>query len=642
MLLVVTPGDRVLEKTDGCGGCDDAGARSQEEIEPGDGYIEFTVGEMGTFWVAGLSNGNTDTSYGDIDFGFRFNGAGIADVLENGVYKGGDTLYTVGDIFRISVADGQVSYRHNGELVYVSQITATYPLLFDTALGSMGARIYNANLIQTHLHTDGESSTYNGGFWEIDGFQVDRLKSTFNLGGIPPQSGPFTFGEEYNRSEAARLTDATDCGASVAPATADDHTYDGPTYDCVHYVGYPYWRRMNNHVGSNTIYILLGLEVNHHGTGPTLFSFNKTNGAVTKMGPLFDEGDPDPELSAFRAEDAEMWYFSATAPTTLYAFRKTGTQLKRFDVMTNGQVHAHLIDVVMDLNDCPRSDTGDRFHCPVGGEYFDHPHSSDDDRVHTATILRTVGSDVDNMGCVVYDENAAEGSRFRYFAPEPDPNDPQLNRKLDECALDKSGHWLIMHEAAPDDELVISLDNNEVTRIFRDAQGGHSSHSDLGYGYEVGADDKFPDRGPNNEVIAHATTVYGLTAAPAHIQDHDALVHYTNSFAVDAVDHLSHLNADPLLPPEQQYACGSNATTGTHRDEIICFSLDAHRHTPPEALVVAPVMTTLDSEADYALYPKGNLDVTGEYFIWTTNLYNSHGRLDAFIVRVPKDQIKNH
>jgi hypothetical protein len=210
--------------------------------------------------------------------------------------------------------------------------------------------------------------------------------------------------------------------------------------------------------------------------------------------------------------------------------------------------------------------------------------------------------------------------------------------------LDKSGQWLVMHEAAPDDELVISLDNNQVTRIFRDDIGGHSSHSDLGYGYEVGADNVFPEHGPHNEVIAHATSVYGLNADPAHIQDRDALVHYTNSFAVDAVDHLSHLNADPVLPVEQQYACGSNATLSDHRDEIICFSLDAHRHDPPEALVLAPVMTTLVGDADtqYGLFPKGNLDITGEYFLWTTNLYNSHGRLDAFIVRVPKDKLKNH
>jgi hypothetical protein len=36
---------------------------------------------------------------------------------------------------------------------------------------------------------------------------------------------------------------------------------------------------------------------------------------------------------------------------------------------------------------------------------------------------------------------------------------------------------------------------------------------------------------------------------------------------------------------------------------------------------------------DYPQFPKGNLDVTGEYFIWTTNMGGD--RLDAFLVKVP-------
>ena len=60
-------------------------------------------------------------------------------------------------------------------------------------------------------------------------------------------------------------------------------------------------------------------------------------------------------------------------------------------------------------------------------------------------------------------------------------------------------------------------------------------------------------------------------------------------------------------------------------------------------MVVAPVMTDLDASGgnanptgagrDYDKSPKGNLDVTGRYFIWTTNLGGN--RLDAFIVKVP-------
>ena len=36
--------------------------------------------------------------------------------------------------------------------------------------------------------------------------------------------------------------------------------------------------------------------------------------------------------------------------------------------------------------------------------------------------------------------------------------------------------------------------------------------------------------------------------------------------------------------------------------------------------------------------PKGNLDVTGRYFLWTTNLGGD--RLDAFLVKVPAERLR--
>ena len=68
-------------------------------------------------------------------------------------------------------------------------------------------------------------------------------------------------------------------------------------------------------------------------------------------------------------------------------------------------------------------------------------------------------------------------------------------------------------------------------------------------------------------------------------------------------------------------------------NEIVCFRLDGSLET----LVVAPNLTDLNASGggsdDYSKLPKGNIDVTGEYFIWTANAGTS--RLDAFIVRVP-------
>jgi hypothetical protein len=115
-----------------------------------------------------------------------------------------------------------------------------------------------------------------------------------------------------------------------------------------------------------------------------------------------------------------------------------------------------------------------------------------------------------------------------------------------------------------------------------------------------------------------------------------------------AATHVAHGNARPGAAPEDQYACGSNASrVADMADEIICFPLDANRNPDGSlsVLVVAPVMTDLDAPGggdvdgdDYEQTPKGNLDVTGGYFLWTTNL--GGGRLDAFLVRIPTERLR--
>lgn len=143
----VTVSGDTLHKTGGCNGCDDAGAVSRQVIWRGDGYVEFRPGEANTFWLAGLSHGDHGTTFEDIDFAFRFNGAGRADVMENGVYQnGGDTTYAAGDMFRVAVVGGRVHYFKNGQLLLVSGKAPEYPLLLDTALGSAGTTVRAARI----------------------------------------------------------------------------------------------------------------------------------------------------------------------------------------------------------------------------------------------------------------------------------------------------------------------------------------------------------------------------------------------------------------------------------------------------------------------------------------------------------------
>jgi hypothetical protein len=52
-------------------------------------------------------------------------------------------------------------------------------------------------------------------------------------------------------------------------------------------------------------------------------------------------------------------------------------------------------------------------------------------------------------------------------------------------------------------------------------------------------------------------------------------------------------------------------------------------------------MTDLDAPGgggDYEKAPKGNLDISGQYFIWTSNMGGD--RLDAFIVKIPANQLR--
>jgi hypothetical protein len=218
----------VLQKTLGCDGCQDAWATSQEQLSA-DGYVEFTVGELNTLWMAGLSHGSDDTTYGDIDFGFRFNGAGYADVLEDGVYAGGDTTYAAGDVFRVAVVDGRVQYSKNGHYLRESARTPQFPLLLDTSLLSTGATVRNARLAVS------AGPSVSGGLIEKAGSPVLRARFTSSqIAAFLPANGAkgkFTFPAPYN-TDAVRLTNSSDCAGGM---------------DCLWYVGYSYWRNINKH-----------------------------------------------------------------------------------------------------------------------------------------------------------------------------------------------------------------------------------------------------------------------------------------------------------------------------------------------------------------------------------------------------------
>ena len=582
----------ILQKTGGWDGVDDAGAFSTQEVSAGDGYVEFTVGEAGTIWFAGLSRGSSGTSFSEIDFAIHVNGGGTADVMENGAYQGGDTSYVPGDRFRIAVVNGLVRYSKNGLLLRESTAPVEYPLVLDVSLLSMGATLGDAVLGIIPPPPPG------GGFFETAGYQTPRPRltreqiDTF----LPPggAAGAFQFPAPYNTA-AVRLTDASLCAEGQ---------------DCLWYAGYSYWRNMNNHVGSADMYIFLGTHPERGGVGPVLIRYNKALDAVQDVQPMFDEANP------YRYSTGEGWYFSARLPTRLYTTRVGSPQLRRYDILLRQFEAAP----VFDLSACARPRV-----CPKGAAFITQTHSSDDDLVHSATVQN---ANWQRIGCVVY-QTAAR--RFQYFAPPK-------HSALDECHVDKSGRWLMLLETRADGSRrnrVVNLVTGRI-RTIDDVHGG-LGHLDMGYGYAIGAD--------TFSALPNATIRLDFPVATT-TRPIGPTVHFNNRWDVAAANHIAHGNARPLTDGERPYACGSNASRVTDvADEIVCFFADGATNADGalDVLVIGQVLTDLDAPGgndadgdDYEQTPKGNLDVTGRYFLWTTNLGGD--RLDAVLVKIPAER----
>jgi hypothetical protein len=424
-----------------------------------------------------------------------------------------------------------------------------------------------------------QSLPATGGFVEPANSPAFRAPLTAaEAGAILPTRGVFTFPSPYGTT-GFRLTNGDDCGGQ----------------DCVKPVGYSYWNNINNHAGSDTMLVFLGLDRNKGGTGPTLFSVDKRTGETRNAGPLF------PSTSSYSYHSGEGWYFSYTRPYSLYMH--SGRRLLRYDVQT--RTFQTVFDVTAQFGT---------------NRYVWQAHSSADDRVHSATLRDS--TTYAYLGCIAFREDLQQF----YFAPRIG--------NYDECQIDRSGRWLVIKENVDarngEDNRIIDLETL-TERVLLD-ENGAAGHSDLGFGYMVSADNWNPKPG------AARTWRFDLDVQGgepvASVPGQGTLVYHLTSWAA-AVGHFAHGNARAGVPLEDQLVCSSSASRQLvpRVNEIVCYRLDGSRDT----LVVAPNLTNLDATGggtdDYNQLPKGNIDPTGQYFIWTTNA--GSGRLDAYVVRVP-------
>jgi hypothetical protein len=416
-----------------------------------------------------------------------------------------------------------------------------------------------------------QAQNFPGGFVEKSYAAAGR-KTVTSTSFLPAGRGPFTFPAPYN-TQGVRITVPADCGGT----------------DCVQIGGYSYWALMNNHVGSNTMYIVLNLRGNG---GPTLFSYDKATDAVTKTGALFASG---PHASS----STEAWYFSATQPSKLYTMLTMDSKLQRYDVATR------TFQTVFDV----ASNTA----LFGANRYIWQAHSSADDSVHSFTVKSL--SNYSDLGCGVYKESTGQ---FLFYP---------ATGNFDECQVDQSGRWLQIKGQVDgldgDDNRIIDLQSGAEKQLLDRA--GAPGHSDMGHGYMVGAD----NWAPNN----YSTKLWSLGQSPMRGIE----VYRASDWNAGGPQHISHLNAKPGVAPAQQYVCGSgsNATSDARGNELMCFRLDGSYDT----LIVAPIMTQVPASVTdlYYYHPKANVDVTGQYAIWTSNLGTN--RMDAIIAKIPSQKL---
>jgi hypothetical protein len=442
------------------------------------------------------------------------------------------------------------------------------------------------------------ADTFPGGFMESDTTTVSRpLMSADTINSFVPQRGLFTFPAPYN-TQGVRITNSSDCAGQ----------------DCVDMI-YSYWRNMSNSTGSNTMYIFIGLDRNRGGQGPTLFSYNKTTDALTEVGPMFAASSP------YSWDSAEGWYFSYGMPTKIYM--QSGSQLLRYDIL------AKTIETVFDSTTA------------YPGTVIHQTNSSNDDDVHSATLENASTYAV--MGCMAYKVSTQQ---FYYFPKQG---------AFDECQIDKSGRYLEIKELLPsdpcttcdEDDVIEDLQTGTQTVLYDKAGAG--GHSDLGYGTMVATDNWNNDANAWRlwDLSAPFPTAQGQ-AGPTNLLNgllQGGLVYHDSDWNAFAPSHVSWENASATVPMAQQYACGgaANATGTAYGNEIVCFMLNSSVAAASEQrLVVAPVMTDLTAIGGnvtcptctaYAKDPKGNIDVTGQYFFWVSNMDGS--RMDAFMVKIP-------
>lgn len=140
-----------IQKVSGTSSWYDAGAASSQMITAGDGYMEFTPGEINTWRMCGLGNTDTSAYFADIDYAFFVGPSGGLQIYESGNLRGSFGTYAASDRMKVAVEGGVVKYYRNATLLYTSTVAPKYPLQVDTSLNTVNAGVYNVVIAGARL-----------------------------------------------------------------------------------------------------------------------------------------------------------------------------------------------------------------------------------------------------------------------------------------------------------------------------------------------------------------------------------------------------------------------------------------------------------------------------------------------------------
>lgn len=233
VLEVYTAQGAGLERT-AAGSSWAAGASSVQTIT-GDGFVSFVATETTRYRMIGLSNGDSNASYTDIDFAWYLHPGAALYIYENSTSIGGFGTYATGDTLRVEYFEGQVRYVHNGVVRYTSTKTPTLPLRVDTSLYDLGATLGGVLLTSCSIIPDDPICVF-GRTWKSvanisgDGDTLIRANTTQGWTSGASSQSSFTCGYgamtvTATETSTERIAGLSDFDGGVAQADTDYGIY---------------------------------------------------------------------------------------------------------------------------------------------------------------------------------------------------------------------------------------------------------------------------------------------------------------------------------------------------------------------------------------------------------------------------------